>query len=90
VDYFRTHLARSPINLIYGRLDTGQVFTREREQRTGPAFHRWADIATTIGLLDSERSHPQAVRRRGDASACVNEMIVLIEIPGAEQLWRFT
>jgi len=35
-------------------------------------FRRWADIATIIGLLDSERSNPPApaltVRRRSHAA----------------------
>lgn len=47
-------VAHCRINLLYDGLDAADIFTRIWEQRTGRTFHRWADIATVIGLLDSD------------------------------------
>ena len=68
-------IAHCRINLLYQGLDTAEVFTREREQHTGRTFHRWADIATIIGLLDSERRHPSAQRRRFDIEAMLQRAV---------------
>ena len=57
-------VAHCRINLLYEGLDTADVFTQLWEQHTGRTFHRWADIATIIGLLDAERRHPSAHRKR--------------------------
>jgi hypothetical protein len=58
-------VAHCRINLLYKGLDTAEVFTREWEHTTGRAFHRWADIATIIGLLDSQPARrAQTVRPR--------------------------
>lgn len=71
-------IAHCRINLLYEGLDTADVFIHEWEHHTGRAFNRWADIATIIGLLDSERRHPSAQRKRFDIETmlqrAVNEM----------------
>ena len=74
-------IAHCRINLLYQGLDTAEVFTREREQHTGRTFHRWADIATIIGLLDSERRHPSAQRRRFDIEAMLQRAVNEIDGP---------
>lgn len=51
-------VAHCRYNLLYDGLDAAEVFTRLWEQHTGQHFHRWADIATIIGLLDANRRHP--------------------------------
>ena len=52
-------VAHCRINLLYAGLDAADIFTRTWEQRTGRTFHRWADIATIIGLLDgAHRNSP--------------------------------
>lgn len=68
-------VAHGRINLLYDGLDTAEAFTREWEQHTGRTFHRWADIATIIGLLDSERRHPSAQRRRFDIEAMLQRAV---------------
>lgn len=45
--------------------DLADLYTQRAEQATGRTFHRWADIAALIGLLDGMRSHPpRAVGQR--------------------------
>ena len=68
-------VAHCRINLLYEGLDAADVFTQLWEQRTGRTFHRWADIATIIGLLDAELSHPSARRKRFDIEAMVQRAV---------------
>ena len=74
-------VAHCRINLLYEGLDTAEVFTREWEQHTGRTFNRWADIATIIGLLDSERRHPSSQRRRFDIEAMLQRAVNEIDGP---------
>ena len=68
-------VAHCRINLLYDRLDTAEVFTREWEQHTGRTFNRWADVATIIGLLDSDRRHPPAHGRQHDIEAMLQRAV---------------
>jgi aminoglycoside phosphotransferase (APT) family kinase protein len=68
-------VAHCRINLLYQGLDTAEVFTREWEQHTGRTFNRWADIATIIGLLDSDRRNRPAHRRQHDIEAMLQRAI---------------
>jgi aminoglycoside phosphotransferase (APT) family kinase protein len=74
-------VAHCRINLLYKGLDTAEVFTREWEHTTGRTFHRWADIATIIGLLDSKRRNPPAERRRFDLEAMLQRAVNEIDCP---------
>ena len=74
-------IAHCRINLLYDKLDTAEVFTREWEQHTGRTFYRWADVATIIGLLDSDRRHPPAHGRQHDIEAMLQRAVN--EIDGA-------
>ena len=74
-------VAHCRINLLYERLDTAEVFTREWEQHTGRTFNRWADIATILGLLDSERRHPSAQRKRFDIETMLQHAVNEIDSP---------
>lgn len=38
--------------------DLADLYTQRAEHATGRSFHRWADIAALIGMLDGLRSHP--------------------------------
>ena len=49
---------RGDDSLLYEGLDAAELFTRDWEHTAGRAFHRWADIATIIGLLDNEIEGP--------------------------------
>ncbi len=51
------------------------------EQRTGRTFHRWADIATVIGLLDTERRQPSAQRKRHDIETMLQRAVDEIDGP---------
>ncbi len=68
-------VAHCRINLLYEGLNTADVFTQLWEQHTGRTFHRWADLATIIGLLDAERSHPSARRKRFDIEAMLQRAV---------------
>lgn len=68
-------VAHCRISLLYEGLDAADVFTQLWEQRTGRTFHRWADIATIIGLLDAERRHPSAHRKRFDIEAMLQRAV---------------
>ena len=57
-------IAHCRYNLLHDRSDATEVFTREWERHTDRTFNRWADIATIIGLLDSQRRHPPPGRKR--------------------------
>ncbi|MEK7423976.1 MAG: phosphotransferase, partial [Actinomycetota bacterium] len=74
-------VAHCRINLLYDGLDTADIFTRTWEQRTGRTFHRWADIATIIGLLDTERRHPSAQRKRHDIETMLQQAVNAIDGP---------
>lgn len=74
-------VAHCRINLLYEGLDAAEVFTREWEQHTGRTFNRWADIATIIGLLDSERRHPSAQRKRFDIETMLQHAVNQIDGP---------
>ena len=41
----------------------------EPRPRNGRMFNRWADVATIIGMLDSDRRHPPAHGRQHDIEA---------------------
>jgi hypothetical protein len=56
-------IAHCRYNLLHQRSDATEVFMREWERHTGRTFHRWADIATIIGLLDSQRRPPTSESR---------------------------
>jgi hypothetical protein len=71
----RWYIAYCRYNLLHERCDATEVFTREWEQHTGRTFHRWADIATIIGLLDSQRRHPPAGRERYEIEATLERAI---------------
>lgn len=62
-------------NLLHERADAAAVFTRERERLTGRSFHRWADIAVIIGLLDSHRRHPPATQSRFEIEAMLQHAV---------------
>ena len=68
-------VAHCRINLLYEGLETAELFTREWEHTTGREFHRWADIATIIGLLDSQRRNPPAHRRRFDIETMLQRAV---------------
>jgi len=68
-------VAHCRINLLYDRLDTAEVFTRQWEQHTGRTFNRWADIATIIGMLDPYRRNPPAHRQRYDIQAMLTRAV---------------
>ena len=74
-------VAHCRINLLYDGLDTADIFTRTWEQRTGRTFHRWADIATIIGLLDTERRQPSAQRKRHDIETMLQQAVNEIDGP---------
>lgn len=74
-------VAHCRYNLLHERSDAIEVFTREWERHTDRTFHRWADIATIIGLLDSQRRHPPASRERYEVEAMLERAIN--EIDGA-------
>jgi aminoglycoside phosphotransferase (APT) family kinase protein len=74
-------VAHCRINLLYEGLDAADIFTRIWEQRTGRTFHRWADIATIIGLLDTERRQPSAQRKRHDLETMLQRAITEIDGP---------
>ena len=74
-------VAHCRINLLYEGLETAELFTHEWEHATGRAFHRWADIATIIGLLDSQRHSPPAHRRRFDLEAMLQRAVNEIDTP---------
>jgi aminoglycoside phosphotransferase (APT) family kinase protein len=57
-------IAHCRYNLLHERADALDVFMREWERHTGRTFHRWADIAAIIGLLDSQRHHQPSSRER--------------------------
>jgi hypothetical protein len=63
------------------RIATAEVFTREWEQHNGRMFNRWADVATIIGMLDSDRRHPPAHGRQHDIEAMLQRAVN--EIGGA-------
>jgi aminoglycoside phosphotransferase (APT) family kinase protein len=71
---------RGRINLLYDGLDAADIFTRIWEQRTGRTFHRWADIATIIGL-DSERRQPSPQRKRHDIETMLQQAVNEIDGP---------
>ena len=60
-----------------------EMFTREWEQQTGRTFNRWGDIATIIGLLDSDRRNPPAHRRQHDIEAMLQRAIIDIDVTEA-------
>ena len=68
-------VAHCRINLLCEGLNTADVFTQLWEQHTGRTFHRWADIATIIGLLDAGRRHPSARRKRFDIEAMLQRAV---------------
>jgi aminoglycoside phosphotransferase (APT) family kinase protein len=68
-------IAHCRYNLLHERSDATEVFTREWERHTGRTFHHWADIATIIGLLDSQRRHPPASRERFAIEAMLQRAI---------------
>jgi aminoglycoside phosphotransferase (APT) family kinase protein len=74
-------VAHCRINLLYEGLDAADIFTRLWEQRTGRTLHRWADIATVIGLLDSERRQPSAQRKRHDIETMLQRAVNEIDGP---------
>ena len=74
-------VAHCRINLLYEGLDTAEVFTHEWEHHTGRRFNRWADIATIIGLLDSERRQPSAQRKRFDIETMLQRAVNEIDGP---------
>jgi len=74
-------VAHCRINLLYAGLDAAAIFTRTWEQRTGRTFHRWADIATIIGLLDTERRQPPAERKRHDIETMLQQAVDEIDGP---------
>jgi aminoglycoside phosphotransferase (APT) family kinase protein len=74
-------VAHCRVNLLYEGLDAADVFTRLWERHSGRTFHPWADIATIIGLLDSERRNPPARSRRFDLEAMLQRAINEIDGP---------
>ena len=68
-------VAHCRINLLYEGLETAELFTRVWAHATGRVFHRWADIATIIGLLDSQRRNPPAQRKRFDVEAMLQRAV---------------
>jgi hypothetical protein len=74
-------VAHCRINLLDGRLDTADVFTRERERHTARSFHPWADIATIIGLLDPEPRHPPASMQRFAIESILQHAVNKIDGP---------
>ena len=63
------------VNLLYDGLDTAELFTRRWEHITGHTFHRWADIATVIGLLDSDRRNTPDQRKPYAMHDVIHELI---------------
>jgi hypothetical protein len=63
------------------RTAIAEVFTRELEQHNGRMFNRWADVATIIGMLDSDHRHPPAHGRQHDIEAMLKRAVN--EIGGA-------
>jgi hypothetical protein len=51
------------------------VFTREWEQHNGRMLNRWADVATILGMLDSDRRHPPAHGRQHDIEAMLTRAV---------------
>jgi aminoglycoside phosphotransferase (APT) family kinase protein len=74
-------VAHCRINLLHEGLDTADVFTRAWERHSGRTFHRWADIATIIGLLDAERRCPSARRMRHDIETMLQHAVDEIDGP---------
>ncbi len=74
-------VAHCRINLLYDGLDAADTFTRTWEPRTGRTFDRWADIATIVGLLDSERRPPSAHRKRDDIETMLQRAVNEIDGP---------
>lgn len=74
-------VAHCRINLLDDGLDAADMFTTTWEQRTGRTFHRWADIATIIGLLDTERRQPSAQRKRHDIETMLQRAVNEIDGP---------
>ena len=68
-------VAHCRFNRLYEGLEAAEVFRREWERHTGRTFHRWADIATIIGLLDSERRNPPAHHRRFDIETMLQRAV---------------
>jgi aminoglycoside phosphotransferase (APT) family kinase protein len=68
-------IAHCRYNLLHERSDATEVFTREWERHTGRTFHRWADMAVIVGLLDSNRRHPPPARERFEIEAILQRAI---------------
>lgn len=68
-------IAHCRYNLLYDGLDTAELFTRTWERHTARTFHRWADIATIIGLVDANRRRPPSARDRFDIEAMLQRAV---------------
>ena len=74
-------VAHCRYNLLFDGLDAAEVFTGLWEQHTGRVFHRWADIATIIGLLDNNRRHPPPGRNRFDIETMLDRAVTELDAP---------